>query len=118
MKYKLFIITMSVIGESLISCQDQLDFHEYSNYDKAYLTESYENVGGLVTNIYAKLDVDWGNYDGATLAAACDEAEYVWASSSVHDFYNGSWSATNPISSLWSKITKPYNCATNIWKNL
>lgn len=107
MKYKLlFIMTMSVIGESLISCQDQLDFHEYSNYDKAYLTESYENVGGLVTNIYAKLDADWGNYDGATLAAACDEAEYVWTSSSVHDFYNGSWSATNPISSLWSKNYK------------
>lgn len=86
----------------LTACEDQLNFHEYSNYDKEYMTDSYENVGGLVTNIYAKLDTDWGNYSGATLASACDEAEYVWTTSSVHDFYNGSWSPTNTISSLWS----------------
>lgn len=100
LKY-LFIGSMIGFG-GLTACQDQLDFNEYANYDKNYMMESYENVGGLVTSIYAQLDSDWGNYGGATLASACDEAEYAWTSSSVHDFYNGSWSATNTISN-WSK---------------
>lgn len=94
----------SVIGWTLLAaCQDQLDYHEYSNYDKDYMMTNYKNVGGLVTNIYAQLDADWGNYGGAMLSSACDESEYVWTSSSVHDFYNGSWSASNGISSTWSK---------------
>ena len=94
----------SMIGWGMLaSCQDQLDYHEYSNDDKDFITENYKNVGGLVTNIYAQLDADWGNYDGAMLASACDEAEYAWTSSSVHDFYNGAWSASNTISSAWSK---------------
>lgn len=98
------LFTGSVIGWGLLTaCQNQLDYHEYSNYDKDYITENYKNVGGLVTNIYAQLDADWGNYGGAMLASACDEAEYVWTSSSVHDFYNGAWSASNGISSTWSK---------------
>lgn len=94
----------SMIGWGcLASCQDQLDYHEYSNDDKNFITENYKNVGGLVTNIYAQLDADWGNYGGAMLASACDEAEYAWTSSSIHDFYNGAWSASNTISSAWSK---------------
>ena len=102
MKLKYLFIGSMIGCGGLTACQDQLDFNEYANYDKNYMMESYENVGGLVTSIYAQLDSDWGNYGGATLASACDEAEYAWTSSSVHDFYNGSWSATNTISN-WSK---------------
>ena len=44
LKY-LFIGSMIGFG-GLTACQDQLDFNEYANYDKNYMMESYENVGG------------------------------------------------------------------------
>lgn len=103
MKLK-YLFIGSIIGfGGLTACEDQLNYQEYSTLDKGYISESYLNVGGLVTNIYAQLDSDWGNYGGATLASACDEAEYAWSNSTVHDFYNGAWSASNTISSTWTK---------------
>lgn len=103
MKLK-YLVIGSIIGLSgLTACEDQLNYQEYATLDKEYISQNYLNVGGLVTNIYTQLDADWGNYGGATLASACDEAEYVWSNSTVHDFYNGAWSASNPISSTWSK---------------
>lgn len=62
MKLKYLFIGSMIGCGGLTACQDQLDFNEYANYDKNYMMESYENVGGLVTSIYAQLDSDWGNY--------------------------------------------------------
>ena len=77
MKLK-YLFIGSIIGfGGLTACEDQLNYQEYSTLDKGYISESYLNVGGLVTNIYAQLDSDWGNYGGATLASACDEAEVI-----------------------------------------
>lgn len=97
-----YLIGSAVCVGMLCACQDEMNYHEYANNDKTYIEQSYIKIGGLVTNIYAQLDADFGNYDGATLASACDEAEYVWTESSVHDFYNGSWSPVNPIDN-WTK---------------
>lgn len=90
------------------SCADQMEYHEYNNYDEDYVKLNFANVGGLVTNIYLGLDTDFGNYNGALLASACDEAEYAYSSNEITDFYNGSWSATNAKSSMWT------SCYTNI----
>lgn len=79
----------------LASCSDEMDYHEYSSYDKDYVFNNIDNTVGFVTNIYGQLDYDFGNYGNGMLAAACDEAEYSWKNGSVQDFTNGAWSALN-----------------------
>ncbi|WP_299235083.1 RagB/SusD family nutrient uptake outer membrane protein [uncultured Bacteroides sp.] len=90
---------------ALTSCN--WDYHEYSNYGKDYVQETYDNVIGMVTNIYAMLDYDFGQtYSGGMLASACDEAEYAYVSNDICDFTNGSWSPANPMSSIWTSSFK------------
>ena len=84
------------------SCNEQMDYKEYSIYDAAYMQKKFERAGGLLSTIYADLDSDFGNYDGATLASATDEAVYSHDGASIESFYNGAWSATNPNSSIWT----------------
>ena len=50
-----------------------MDYHEYTNYDKDYVNLNFGNVGGLMTNIYRDLDSDFGTYSGAILGSATDE---------------------------------------------
>ncbi len=87
---------------SLISCEDEMDYNEFVNYDQEQIFSSFDRTKNYVTNIYSYLDYDFGTYGGAMLSSASDESDYVWKSSSIHDFYNGSWSATNPKSDIWS----------------
>ena len=79
----------------LASCGDEMDYHEYTNYDKDYVFTNFDNTVGFVTNIYGKLEDGFGPYDKGMLASACDEAEYSWKNGSVQDFTNGAWSALN-----------------------
>lgn len=84
------------------ACADQMEYHEYNNYDEDYVKLNFGNVGGLIADIYLKLDTDFGNYSGAMLASATDEAEYAYTSNDIVDFYDGSWSPINAKSSMWS----------------
>ena len=84
------------------SCSEQMDYKEYSIYDAAYIQKKFERAGGLLSTIYADLDSDFGNYDGATLASATDEAVYSHDGASIESFYNGAWSPTNANSSIWT----------------
>lgn len=84
------------------NCSDQMDYGEYANYDKDDVASSFSRVNNFVTNIYGKLDSGFYPYGDAMLASACDEAEYAWSHSSIHDFYNGAWSSTNAKSDVWS----------------
>lgn len=92
------ILTATVLS----ACADKMEYHEYNNYDEDYVKLNFGNVGGLITDIYLKLDTDFGNYDGAMLASATDEAEYAYTSNDIVDFYDGSWSPINAKSSMWS----------------
>ena len=93
------------------SCSDQMDYREYQNYQKDYIQLNFSNVGGLISNIYAQLDYDFGSYDGAMLASATDEAVYAWGSNPIHDFYNGAWSPSNAKNSIWnSSYTAIQDC--------
>ena len=101
MKFKT-IISCAVCVLTVASC-DKMDYREYTNYGKDYMELSYDNVSGLITNIYTKLDYDFGqSYSGGMLASACDEAEYAYNSNAVCDFYNGSWSPANAKESTWT----------------
>lgn len=79
----------------LASCGDEMDYHEYTNYDKDYVFNNFDNTVGFVTNIYGRLENGFAPYQKGMLAAACDEAEYSWKNGSVQDFNNGAWSALN-----------------------
>ncbi len=86
----------------LSSCKDDMDYNEFINYDEEDIFTSFDRTEAFVTQIYSYLDYDFGNYGGAMLASATDEADYVWSSSEIHDFYNGAWSASNAKSDMWS----------------
>lgn len=69
MKFKT-IISCAVCVLTVASC-DKMDYREYTNYGKDYMELSYDNVSGLITNIYTKLDYDFGqSYSGGMLASA------------------------------------------------
>lgn len=86
LKYILFALVGLV---SLYACEDEMNYNEFVSYDEEAIFSSFDRVGKFVTNIYSYLDYDFGNYGGAMLASACDESDYVWKSSSIHDFYSG-----------------------------
>ena len=107
--HKLIIVITSIF--LFASCSEQMEYRENQNYQKDYIQLNFSNVGGLISNIYAQLDYDFGNYDGAMLASASDEAEYAWESSSIHDFYNRPWGPSNPKASVWnSSYSAIQNC--------
>ncbi len=99
LKYILFALVGLV---SLYACEDEMNYNEFVSYDEEAIFSSFDRVGKFVTNIYSYLDYDFGNYGGAMLASACDESDYVWKSSSIHDFYSGAWNAGNPKAGIWS----------------
>jgi hypothetical protein len=100
---KLNNILYGVIGAvALSACSEEMNYHENDDYDKEFVTLNFNNVGGLMTGIYSDLDYDFGNYSGALLASATDEAEYAYTGNQIEDFYNGAWSPTNAKSSMWT----------------
>lgn len=91
----------AVAGLALSSC-NKMDYKEYTAFDHAYIVSNFEYVGGFMTTIYNNLDTDWGNFSGAMLASATDEAEYSTAGNAIEDFYNGAWSPANPRMTIWN----------------
>lgn len=82
----------------MASCAD-LDYREYTTYDKSYVFTDFGRTGAVVTNIYSYLDSDLPA-DGS-LCSACDESEYAWSWSTVLGYTDGRWSSTNAYS-RWS----------------
>lgn len=100
MKLNKNILGFAMAAMALSSCN--MDYNEYTAYDKEYIERSFAYVGGLMTTIYNDIDTDWGNLSGAMLASATDEAEYSHDGNAIEDFYNGNWSAANPHQTIWS----------------
>jgi len=65
----------------------------------------------MANNIYAYMRSDFGSVGNAMRAAGCDEAEYVWSSSSVQNFTNGSWSQINTVDDVWAANYKGIRAA-------
>jgi hypothetical protein len=75
--------------------------------DKDYVIQTFEKVGGFMTDIYNYADYDYGqNFGGGMLASATDESVYSVSGTSIETFYNGSWSPSNAQGSLWSNMYK------------
>lgn len=100
---KLKTLVIGIVGTLAVASCGDMDYREYTNYGKDYIEITYDNVSGLITNIYTKLDYDFGQtYSGGMLASACDEAQYAYTSNAINDFYNGSWSPANPKENIWT----------------
>lgn len=84
------------------ACTEEMDYNEFVSYDEEQIFASFDRTQSFVTNVYSYLDYDFGNFGGGMLASASDEADYVWKSSNVHDFYNGAWSPSNPKADIWN----------------
>ena len=113
-KIKTSLFAVCVAG-SLASCSDQMDYNEYNIYDKDYITQNFQNVGGLMTDIYNTVDYDFGNYSsGAMQASATDESQYSILGNAIEDFYNGSWSPTNAKSSIWTSMYKGISTCNHV----
>lgn len=52
---KLFCFVLAAM--TLSSCN--MDYNEYTAYDKEYIQRSFKYVGGLMTTIYTDIDTDW-----------------------------------------------------------
>ena len=101
MKFKILFTGLACVL-ALSSCNDEMNYREHTNYGKDYMKLNFNNVSGLVADIYAKLDYDHGgDYGGAMLASATDEAEYALESNVIHNFYNGALSPVNVTSTTW-----------------
>lgn len=100
MKLNTFLCGVLCLG-ALSACSEEMDYHEYNNYDEDFVKLNFGNVGGLITNIYSDLDTDFGSYSGAVLGAATDEAEYAYSGDAIETFYNGTWSPVNTPAGAW-----------------
>ena len=71
---KLKNICLGIACIAVVSaCNDKMDYHEYTSYDKDYVFSDFSRTAGFVNNIYSYLDSDLPSYQ--SLASACDEAE-------------------------------------------
>lgn len=95
MKLKNIILLGAVATAMLASCGSDMNYKEYSNYDKDYVFNNISNTVGFVTNIYSYLSYDYGTVGDAMLASACDEAEFSLRSNNIHNFTNGSLNENN-----------------------
>ena len=96
----LYIIVLAAF--MLSSCEEDMNYTETTSNSKEEVFSSFSRTANFVTDIYGRIDFDYGNFSGAMYASATDESEYAWSTSAIHDFYNGSWSAINPKSNTWT----------------
>jgi len=96
------ILSLLCLIVSLSSCTDFLSYDETSSYDEDQVFTVYSRSTQMATNVYSYLDSDFGSVGSAMRGAGTDEAEYVWPSSNVHTFYNGTWSAINTVDDVWA----------------
>ncbi len=101
------------------SCVD-LDYNELTTNDEEWVYDSpLYGVEKLVNDIYAQLTNGFeNNWNGALLASATDEASYALINSGIHTFYNGGWSANNPIPDYWKNNYTAIHEANNFLEKL
>lgn len=112
MKRKLYI-TLSVAFFVLAACQ-KLDRELITDLNRQQLESSYTNVSNLLNGVYSELQEGFQNIDGAMMASATDEAEFVNETSTVQNFNNGSWNAiSNPGGGIWAQYFRGIRKANN-----
>jgi len=67
-----------------------------------------------MTDIYNTIDYDYGSYGSAIMGSTTDESEFSVSGTSIDDFFNGAWSATNAKSSVWSSMYTGINVCNQV----
>ncbi|MBC8618618.1 RagB/SusD family nutrient uptake outer membrane protein [Parabacteroides faecis] len=101
MKMKNILFT-GLLGLCTFTGCDYLDFDESVGYEKEDIFSVFVRAKSMLTHVYSFLPSDLGG--GAMLDAATDDAIYVWPTSSIHIFTNGSWSSINTIDDQWGNL--------------
>lgn len=114
---KKHIFLAGILVMLLSSCSDFLDYNENSDYDQNKLFNTTWSNTDFVTGIYAYLPGALNDVDGALRSAACDEAEYVWPTSTIHRFYDGSWSAIRTVDDKWEHYYKAIRACNDYLEN-
>lgn len=99
------------------SACNYLDYDETSGYEKEAMFEYFDRAKGMLTNVYTYLPSDFGSIDGAMRDAASDDADYVWSSSDVHRFNDGSWSAIATVDDCWNHFYEGIRAANLFLEN-
>ena len=100
---KLFLFALPA-AFALSSCVD-LEYNEVSLRDEAWTYEFFnDGVKNMVWDVYAQVyNNEMGDNSTSFLAGATDEAQYALEIGAVNNFYNGGWSAANPMPDTWNK---------------
>lgn len=103
---KKYTFVVAVLALLLSSCSDFLDYNENSDYDQDKLFNTTWSNTEFVTGIYAYLPGRLNDVGGALRSSGCDESEYVWPTSGIDRFYDGSWSAWRTVDDVWGHYYK------------
>ncbi len=117
MKLKHIISLSAITLPLMIGCVD-LNFSEVQTNDKEWVYSMPTYVSGLVSNVYAHVRYDLGQYNGAMKASATDESDYAISISDIHKFYNGGWSPINPFDQIWTNNYSGIAQANNFLEEL
>lgn len=99
---KINIAVLALTALTFSACAD-LSYNESSTRDEEWTYDSpLQGVKNLVWDVYAQVPSELkSNESGAFLASATDEAEFANTLSSIHNYYNGAWSPSQPFSNTW-----------------
>lgn len=97
----LFILIAGLSSFLLNSCEDFLDKEVDTNLTEDKIFSDVHYAPGFLFNIYNNLLPGYSRYDGAMLAAGCDEAENSYSGSLVQMFNNGGVNSTLNPDDVW-----------------
>ena len=81
---------------------DYLDYNETSGRTENEIFSYYDNLNGLVANVYSYLPVDFGSVSDAMMESATDNSVYTWENNSIYYIVNGVWSPLKTVDTGWS----------------
>lgn len=113
---KTLLSTIFAFATCLSSCS-YLDYNESSGYNKEDMFAYFDRAKGMLTTVYSYLPADFGNFGGATRAAATDEAEYAWSTSNIIRYNDGSWSPILTIDDVWGTYYEAIRSANMYLEN-
>ncbi|HVG17357.1 MAG TPA: RagB/SusD family nutrient uptake outer membrane protein, partial [Chitinophagaceae bacterium] len=99
MKNKISYLAICIL--SLLAACEKLDREIDTDLDKTQIETIYGNLGSLLNGVYAELPEGFQPVGGAMLASTTDEAEHAIETSSIQNFNNGNWSASNNPDNAW-----------------
>jgi hypothetical protein len=106
MKNKLTIALLATLILFMQSCEDYLDkdpeVDTLLTYQEIFSDVHY--APGFLNNIYTNLPDGYARFDGAMLAAACDEAVCSNAGSAINLFNKNAINSTNNPDNVWSEM--------------